>query len=84
MMFGDVAQQLIKMMGHSGTVPGAINAEEIPAALEHLKHSLSLEKLPVAKLEDDAERSVSLAHRAFPLLNMLEEAIKHRSSVMWG
>ena len=27
-MFGDVAQQLLKMMGHSGTVPSAIQADD--------------------------------------------------------
>ena len=36
-MFGDVAQQLLKMMGHSGTVPSAIQADDVPAALERLK-----------------------------------------------
>ncbi|MFV1973803.1 MAG: DUF1840 domain-containing protein, partial [Thiohalobacterales bacterium] len=36
-MFGDVAVQLLKMMGHSGTVPGAFRAEDIPVALEKLQ-----------------------------------------------
>ena len=31
-MFGDVAVALIKLMGHSGTVPGAVLAEDVPAA----------------------------------------------------
>jgi len=29
-MFGDVAVAMLKMMGHSTTVPGAIVAEEVP------------------------------------------------------
>ena len=28
-MFGDVAIHLLKLMGHSGTVPGAIVAEDV-------------------------------------------------------
>jgi len=36
-MFGTAATSLLKMMGQSGNVPGAIMAEDIPAALEKLK-----------------------------------------------
>ena len=28
-MFGDVAVRLIKMMGHSGTIPSALLAEDV-------------------------------------------------------
>ena len=31
-MFGDVALAMLKMMGHSTTVPGAILAADVPAA----------------------------------------------------
>ncbi len=40
-MFGDVAVTLIKLMGHSGTVPGAILAEDIPAALARLRAAVA-------------------------------------------
>ena len=36
-MFGDVAVRLLKMMGHSGTVPSAILAADIPAAVAKLE-----------------------------------------------
>jgi F-type H+-transporting ATPase subunit gamma len=36
-MFGDVAIALLKLMGHSGTVPGALMADDVPAALAHLQ-----------------------------------------------
>ena len=32
-MFGGVAVTLLEMMGHSGTVPGAILTADLPAAL---------------------------------------------------
>ena len=35
-MFGDVALATLKMMGHSATVPGAILAADVPAALSRL------------------------------------------------
>ena len=36
-MFGDIAQSLLKMMGASGKVPGALGAEDVPAALTRLE-----------------------------------------------
>ena len=36
-MFGDVAVTLLKLMEHSGTVPGALLADQIPSALARLK-----------------------------------------------
>jgi uncharacterized protein DUF1840 len=39
-MFGDVAIQLIKMLGSSGAIPSAIAAEDIPAAAELLRTQL--------------------------------------------
>ncbi|NMS31594.1 DUF1840 family protein, partial [Vibrio parahaemolyticus] len=29
-MFGDIALDMLKMMGHSGTVPGSISAQDVP------------------------------------------------------
>ncbi|MGF1686782.1 DUF1840 domain-containing protein [Photobacterium japonica] len=42
-MFGDVAQQMLRMMGHSDHVPGAMEPEDIPMALAKL--ALATEKL---------------------------------------
>ena len=86
-MFGDVAVRLIKMMGHSGTVPGAILADEVQDALESLVAAVKEEKqLPNSESsEDEGEREpvVALAHRAFPLIELLEAAAKAHSNVMW-
>lgn len=40
-MFGTAATSLLKMMGQSGNVPGALMAEDIPAALERLRKALA-------------------------------------------
>jgi hypothetical protein len=89
-MFGDVAKALIKMMGHSGAIPGAILAEDVPKALETLKDAVA--RNPNAPLnprrdddDDEAVRreSVSLAKRALPLVELLEAAARDEKNVMW-
>jgi hypothetical protein len=39
-MFGDIAQSLLKMMGASGKVPGALGAEDVPDALTRLESEI--------------------------------------------
>ena len=86
-MFGDIALQMIKMMGHSKTIPGAILAEDLPQALNRLKIALVNEKAlsPTDKDEDDDDKepAVSTAHRAIPLINLLTEAVKADCDLMW-
>lgn len=88
-MFGDVALALLKMMGHSDTVPGAILAEDVPAALERLKRGIEASKLAdTAKATPEPadhadEPPVGLAHRALPLIELLTAAARRKSDVMW-
>jgi hypothetical protein len=87
-MFGDVAIKLLNLMGHSGTVPSAIRAEDVPAALERLKTAIAHEgelAPPAPPREDERgqEPPVSLATRALPLIELLESAIRHQHGVMW-
>jgi hypothetical protein len=84
-MFGDVALAMLKMMGHSGTVPGALLAEDVPAALSRLRAAIDAEKAASPPVEDkDADEPVvSMAHRALPLIELLAAAAKADSNVMW-
>lgn len=89
-MFGSIGLQMIKMMGHSGTVPGAIGAEEIPHALSLLKAAVTVEKRRAEQQEqdqdDDDERDdppVSISNRALPLIDMLNAAISEECGIMW-
>ena len=89
-MFGDVALGMLKMMGHSETVPGAILAEDVPAALERLKRAIAMVKATPAqgesseaKDDDSGEPPVSLAHRALPLIELLTAAARQKADVMW-
>ena len=86
-MFGDVAVQLLKLMGHSGTVPGALLAVDVQAALEHLEAAVEADKQspePEVPAEgEDGEPAVSLSHRALPVIELLEAAAKAKCDVMW-
>ena len=85
-MFGDVAVNLLKMMGHSGTVPGAILAEDIPEALDKLKAAVETEKAESSEPatdDDPDEPKVGLALRAFPLIELLTAAAKDNENVTW-
>lgn len=83
-MFGDVALTLLKLMGHSGAVPGAILADDVADALAHLQQAIGQQKQTSELLGNEgSEPEVSLAHRALPLMAMLQDAVKHQCNVMW-
>lgn len=87
-MFGDVARQLLKMMGHSGTIPGAILADDVPGALDRLKRAVESEKSteepPNQGRGDEKEQAaVRLSYRALPLIQLLTAAAKKKRDVMW-
>ncbi|SFW16275.1 DUF1840 domain-containing protein [Nitrosovibrio sp. Nv17] len=93
-MFGDVAQRLLRMMGHSGVVPGAILAADVPAALARLQGALEKEPSGDAGQastagaggggkETEEVQPVSIVHRALPLIDLLAEAARKQRDVMW-
>ena len=89
-MFGDIAVSLLKLMGHSGTVPGAILAGDIPTALDHLKKAVAENTAVVADTSDQVEEeeesggyTINLAHRALPLIELLADAAIAKCDVMW-
>ena len=88
-MFGDVAVKLLKIMGHSGTVPSAFKPEDIPVALQRLKQAAGQDNPSTAgdgkagDQDDDGEEAVSLRNRALPLIELLEAAEKAQVHVMW-
>jgi hypothetical protein len=87
-MFGDVAVQLLRMMGHSGTVPGALLADEVQPALERLEAAIEAEKRTreaegAASEDEEGEPVVPLSHRALPLIELLRAAAREDANVMW-
>jgi hypothetical protein len=90
-MFGDVAIKLLHMMGHSGTVPSALSADDVAPALKQLTEALAGHKAANPDDEsigddfqgDPIERPVGLAQRAFPLVELLTAAAAAGQTVMW-
>jgi hypothetical protein len=91
-MFGDVAKQLLELMGHSGTVPSAIKAEDVPTALARLETAIAQRQAAEAaqagdddqgRDDYDAPRRVTVSQRAVPLLELLRAAAAKKSDVMW-
>lgn len=90
-MFGDVAVKLLKLMGRTGKVPGAIMPEDILAALQQLKLALSEygTQAPQERNEEQDEPAdfidepVSLPTRAIPLIELLESSLAEDVGVMW-
>jgi hypothetical protein len=92
-MFGDIALVLLRLMGNSGKVPGALMPEDIPEALANLKAAVAanperpLNPRPLNSTQDTGRgaegASVSLAHRAMPLIHLLETALARSEHVIW-
>lgn len=85
MMFGDVATSLLKMMGQSGEVPGALRAEDVKAARQALASGLDkVSPTPdAADVDADNEQTVSLSTRAVPLFELLDASIDAGADVIW-
>lgn len=86
-MFGDVAVTLLRMMGQSGAVPGAILAYDIPAALARLQSAIDGQRDAPSPdsgaAQDERDPPVSLRQRAFPLIELLQRAIRKNVDVIW-
>jgi hypothetical protein len=91
-MFHDIAVQLLKMMGATGVIPGALRAADIPAAIQRLRERLQADAAAVTTSEPtarqhndmrDREPVVALSTRATPLIDLLQRAAARDATVMW-
>jgi Domain of unknown function (DUF1840) len=88
-LFGDVAVTLLKMAGHSGTIPSALLPADIPSALARLQQALAAtpdddkQSTPVTAKDADATPPVGIRLRAYPLIQMLDAAARQDCDVMW-
>ncbi|MES2562107.1 MAG: DUF1840 domain-containing protein [Pseudomonadota bacterium] len=88
-LFGEAAVTLLRMMGQSGSIPGAILAPDIPAALARLRGALAAGNVAPPRQPDneaddrDAEPPVGMRQRAFPLIELLERAAQQNADVIW-
>ncbi len=85
-MFGDVATHLLKLMGHSGTVPGAIQAEDVSDYKNRLQEAVNKAATNDEKNDDNDDEdnaSISIEKRALPLIQLFESAEKANADIMW-
>ncbi len=88
-MFAEHAKALLAVLGKDldeATPRGIITAAEAPLALEKLKRAADQSLVEQRETQDlpEAQLSVSLSQRAYPLINMLERAAKAKADVVWG
>jgi hypothetical protein len=81
-LFGEVAHALLKMMGHSGTVPSAILAADVPATLNRLTVAINAENI-LSPAQELQQPEVSMKNRALPLIDLLTAAAAAKANVMW-
>jgi len=86
-MFYDVAKRLFKMIGYNEAESGVIRSEDTLEVLLRLKKAIEVDKdqpiLENCQSDDSKEQTVNIAHRAYPLIEMLEAAAKEKCDVMW-
>ena len=84
-LFGDVAKLMLKKMGHSETIPGAILAEDVPVALNTLINAIKADAGSSIERQKDAwdDSGISQQSRAMPLIELLKAAAEQECNVMW-
>ncbi|HTN49505.1 MAG TPA: DUF1840 domain-containing protein [Burkholderiaceae bacterium] len=93
-MFPETARRIFAIIGRSEAVRGVITAEQVPDALQRLAAAVDQEKADIKaaseaarqadRSEDASPGPITLAQRAFPLIEMLRAAQKRKVDVTWG
>ena len=96
-MFGDIAKRLVAILGKDPQdAKGIVTVEQLPGAIARMRTAIDEDKaLHKAAAQDDDEDDpdperhgmaapVSLAQRAWPLLDLLQLAQKEGVPVVWG
>lgn len=94
-MFAETAQRIFDILGRTPSSQGVITAEQLPDAITRLTQAVEQEKAQAKNTPNETEdgddnanvqtaQNISLAQRAFPLLEMLRAAEKRKVEVTWG
>ena len=81
-VLGDHAVRLLKLMGRSGTVPSALLAEDVKAALQRLESAMK-EKRKLPESEESVLCWEDGPEQALPVIKLLKAARKTKCHVIW-
>ncbi|MBI4986533.1 MAG: DUF1840 domain-containing protein [Rhodocyclales bacterium] len=90
MMFDEVAQQMMVLMGKEKAARGVVTVEQMAETIARLRAAVAADKAQhrgAAQEEEesgDAPARVSLAQRAVPLIELLEISLARKTPVLWG
>jgi hypothetical protein len=93
MMFVEVAQQMMEIMGKEFTPRGVFTVEQLPHAISRLKQAVAEDRqlrqgaAPPPEDEEEGEERrerVSITQRALPLIELLECSLREEKPVLWG
>lgn len=88
-MTGPVAERLLAIVGREPGPRGIFTVEQMGPAIAALQAAVEREKAESTGADDDeaprdGPRAVSLAQRAWPLIDMLRAAQRAQQPVTWG
>lgn len=85
-MFGDVAKQMMIIIGKDVSDKGIVTVEYLPTAISKLKAAISADNQVENQPEPngDDEKSVGIAQRGPPLVELFEWSLKQEVPVVWG
>jgi hypothetical protein len=97
-MFAETARRIFEIIGKDEAPRGVITAEQVPDALARLTAAVEEEKAQLKAAQAQAEAAdrrgedgagagapaITLAQRAYPLIEMLRAAQKKKVEVTWG
>lgn len=86
MMFGEVAEKMLEIIGKEPSGKGIITVENLPAAIDKLKGAINADVQSRGQATQDANGgdSVSISQRAIPLIELFERSLKQEVPVVWG
>jgi len=95
-MFAETARRIFEIIGRAEAPRGVIAAAQVADALRRLVAAVEQEKSDIKTARAAAEQNerrgsdepapapITLAQRAFPLIEMLRAAEKKKADVTWG
>ncbi|HYF58874.1 MAG TPA: DUF1840 domain-containing protein [Burkholderiaceae bacterium] len=92
-MTGAIAERLLQIVGKEPGAKGVFTVEQMPDAIAALQAAIDREKRETSAPDDDEDDddrdeprpvTVTLAQRAWPLIDMLRDSHRAGQPVTWG